>query len=517
MGAVFLALLPLSAAAATYYLDSAQGNDGNSGLAPAQAWRTLAAAAREFAPGDQLLLHAGGHWDGQALQPRGSGTQGRPICIDRYGDGPAPALNGAGQVPAVLRLDNQEFWEIANLDIANAANSHPALLRGVEIRAEDCGWRRHLVLRNLVVHDVSGPPATYQDGDNTRKSYGGIAFLIQGRNQPTAWEDVLIQGCTIRDVSAVGLVFVSSWTRGHRTNDANTWRPSRRVVIRGNTFERTARNGLIVRACTDPLIEHNLFKACAIEGSGNACFAFDCDGALFQYNEATGTKFNPGDVDAAGFDSDWNCRGSIFQYNYSHDNDYGFILLCCNGRGFNDGTVVRYNISQNDGGNLIRISGTVTHSQIYNNTLYAGKNMPNPHSPGDPPRLLYFKSWNGWSNGTVFSNNIFYNDCPGAVYDFGQSRDNRFDHNLFFGFHPPSEPADPGKLTENPDLTRPGGATAGWAAPIAAYAPRPGSPVLAAGMPISDQAGLSDYAGRPIEVRRGRIDLGALGPVAAPP
>ena len=257
---------------------------------------------------------------------------------------------------------------------------------------------------------------------------------------------ILVQDCTIADASAIGLVFVSSWTKGHRTIDPATWRPSRHVVIRGNTIERTAHNGLIVRACVNPLIERNLFRSCAIEGSGNACFCFDCDGAVFQFNEACGTKYNPGDSDASGFDSDWNCRGKIFQYNYSHDNDYGFILLCCLGGGFNDGTIVRYNISQNDGGNLIRVSGTVTHSQIYNNTLYAKRDMANPRAAGDPPRLVYFKSWKGWADQTVFFNNVFYNDCPRAVYEFGESRNDRFDHNLFFGGHPASEPADLAKL-----------------------------------------------------------------------
>lgn len=45
----------------------------------------------------------------------------------------------------------------------------------------------------------------------------------------------------------MGMVMLSSWMAGHRENDPPTWFPSRRVVIRGNTFERMARNGLLER------------------------------------------------------------------------------------------------------------------------------------------------------------------------------------------------------------------------------------------------------------------------------
>lgn len=440
LAAVLLALP--AARGATYYVDSAAGDDARPGTSPAEAWRSFAPlASRALNAGDELRLKAGGHWLGQQLRLTGAGTAAQPIRVGRYGEGPAPALDGQGRVPATVMLEQPQYWEIADLDVANRAPAASPLLRGIEVHAADAGWLHHIVLRNLTVHDVTGPAANYQDGDNSRKTYGGIAFRIEGQRTPTAWDDVRVENCHIADVSAIGLVFSSTWTRGHRTNDPATWLPSRQVVIRGNTFERTARNGLIVRAAVSPLIEHNLFKACALEGSGNACFAFDCDHALFQYNESCFTKFNHGDVDAAGFDSDWNCRGSIFQYNYSHDNDYGFILLCCNGHGFNDGTIVRDNVSQNDNGTLIRISGTVTHSQIYRNTLYARADMTNPRDPGSPPHILYFKSWGGWSDDTLFRDNVLYDDCPKADYDFGKSRNNRFSHNIIFGAHPPSEPA----------------------------------------------------------------------------
>jgi len=137
----------------------------------------------------------------------------------------------------------------------------------------------------------------------------------------------------------------------------------------------------------------------------------------------------PGDSDASGFDADYNCRRSVFQYNYSHDNEQGAFLLCALGsprsRGFNEGVVVRYNISQNDSGNLVRISGVVKDALIHNNTFYARPDLANPRDSGAAPRIIYHKTWQGWSDGVRWVNNIFYNESPAAIYEFGESGCNR--------------------------------------------------------------------------------------------
>mgnify|MGYP001615009271 CR=1 FL=1 len=365
--------------AAIYHLDSRAGDDARDGRTPETAWRSPGRVnATTFGPGDRILLRAGSVWEGGQLRPLGSGTPDAPIRLDRYGEGAAPALHGRGRVPWVLGLENQECWEIANLELTNFTAGPPQRHRAVEIRARDFGWVRHIHLRNLAIHDVNAVADYTNDGDTIAKSFGGIVTMIEGSGRPTAWDDLLVAGCHIRDTGPMGMVMLSSWMAGHRENDPQTWFPSRRVVIRGNTFERIARNGLLVRGGGAPLIERNYFRECGRLGSGNAMFVFHCDDALIQFNESCFTKYNPGDSDAAGFDSDYNCRRSVFQCNCSHDNDHGFMLICSQGsraNGFNDGTIVRYSISENDGGNLIRISGTVTNALIHNNTLFAKRDM----------------------------------------------------------------------------------------------------------------------------------------------
>jgi hypothetical protein len=204
----------------TYYLDSTTGNDRHDGTSPERAWKSLDRAnSTTLAPGDRLLLRAGCAWEGM-LHPSGSGTKGRPIAIDRYGDGLKPALHGQGRVPCVLRLENQQWWEIHNLEITNRNTDGPRDLRGIEVRGRDAGVLHHIHLKDLLIHDVNGVSDYRNDGDTVAKSFGGIATIIEGDVTPTAWDGLLIENCHIRDVGPIGLVMLSTWMRGHRDNDS---------------------------------------------------------------------------------------------------------------------------------------------------------------------------------------------------------------------------------------------------------------------------------------------------------
>jgi hypothetical protein len=511
---VALTVTTAQLAAATYFVDSDNGNDAYDGNAPERAWRSIERInATTFAPGDQIRLRAGSRWESVSLHPLGSGRFDAPITLGRYGEGPPPALHGRGRIPWVLGLHNQEGWVIRDLEITNFSEGPRQRHRGVEIRIKDYGWARHIHLEHLLIHDVNAVSDYRDDGDTVAKSFGGIVFIIDGHEKQSAWDDLLVEGCEIRESGPMGLVMLSTWMTGHRDNDPKTWFPSTRVVIRGNTFDRIARNGLLVRGCRSPLIEKNFFRECGLLGSGNAMFVFHCDDALIQFNEACFTRYNPGDSDASGFDSDYNCRRSVFQFNYSHDNEYGGFLLCSLGsprsRGFNEGTVVRYNISQNDGGNLVRISGTVTNALVHNNTFYAKPEMTNVREPGAPPRIIYHKSWQGWSDGVRFVNNIFYNESPHAVYDFGESRNNVYNHNLFFGVHPDSEPNDTHKITGDPLFQKVRGAERGLDSAIIAYSLRNGSAAIGTGIELPNHPKF-DFAGNPVSSRDGRVDVGAV-------
>ena len=96
----------------------------------------------------------------------------------------------------------------------------------------------------------------------------------------------------------------------------------------------------------------------------------------------------------------WRCNGVATQYNYSHDNGGGLADVCNNPaskppRGLNDGTIIRYNVSPNEGHRVIAFDGPATNTSIDNNTLVISRNTK-PHiiefdlfgsSPGYPDRI----------------------------------------------------------------------------------------------------------------------------------
>lgn len=50
---------------------------------------------------------------------KGSGSQNTPILISSYGEGELPLLEGQGKIENVIKLYNQEFITIENLEITN--------------------------------------------------------------------------------------------------------------------------------------------------------------------------------------------------------------------------------------------------------------------------------------------------------------------------------------------------------------------------------------------------------------
>jgi hypothetical protein len=146
---------PASRTPATYYVDSVNGNDSNRGTSPASAWKTLEKInAMSFIPDDHILLKSGSVWEGQ-LWPKGSGADGHPITLDRYGGGVKPAIHGAGLAEDAVLLKNQEYWEIQGLEITNTGPA-PAVRRGVHVAVENFGDAHHVFLRALSIHDVNG-------------------------------------------------------------------------------------------------------------------------------------------------------------------------------------------------------------------------------------------------------------------------------------------------------------------------------------------------------------------------
>ena len=494
-----------SAGATTYYLDAATGDDQNNGKAPDKAWKSLDRVnGIVFAPGDKILFKAGSRYDGQ-LSPKGSGNEGAPIVIDAYGEGAKPLIAAEGRFHEALLLENQEYWEVNNLELTNQGERRGKFRYGVRVRAWDFGTMRHIHLKNLFVHDVNGSVIKDQ-GEGQ-----GIVWENGGKDTRSRFDDLLIEGCHLLRTDRNGICGYSAY------NDRRLWFPSLNVVIRKNLLEDIGGDGIKVWGCEGALVEHNRLSKGGQRAPDYSAgiWPWSSDGTVIQFNEVSEFK---GTRDGQAFDSDGNCRGTIFQYNYSHDNDGGFMLICSSGEWkpprmlVNSETVVRYNISQNDRARTFHISGPVTGVEIYNNVFFVGKEFL--------VDLFLLTDWDGWPQDIKVRNNIFYVEGQGrysygvsrnsdgsynAEPGFGRSKNNLFERNVFFGKHE-TPPDDPKALTTDPMLVAPGGGKFGFDS-LQGYKLKDGSPCIGAGIPVERNGG-RDFWGNKVP-EGARPDIGA--------
>ena len=477
--------------AATYYVDATSGSDSNPAVDPARPWKTLEKVnATTFAPGDQILFSSGRRWSGK-LNPKGSGAAGKPIVIDRYGEGPLPVIDGAGSTgDGVVYLRNQQYWEINNLEITNDASTG-ADRRGVMVAAANCGSIHHIHLRNLYIHHIKGIVGHSIEAKDT----GAIGIFVEADDvNDTRFDDILIEGCRIQTIDNTG-IFTASRAGGSNTPGGSNWNRRRitNLSIRHNKISDIAKNAMVVRLADGGVVEHNVCWDTAYRaGTGNTIFSRSSRGTVFQFNE--GYLNRSKGFDGCLYDADLESPGCIFQYSYSHDNSHGLFWMCTEPQDAD--VVVRYNISRNDKGSIFCISYPNTSCYIYNNVVFVPAHLS--------PRIIDERR--NADKTYYFYNNIIYNLSPTASYNWRNAK-RTFANNVFFGFHPDSEPDDPNKIIEDPRFADPGGGSIGLDS-LDRYKLQPDSPCIDSGM-TAPQSVTSDFWGNPVPHAGGAFDRGA--------
>lgn len=378
-------------APAEFYIDSQSGNDAAQGTSAEDAWRTLA-KLKEFGklvPGDKILLKRGSAFDGVSLEFAGMGTEQAPIVIDAYGEGELPRLNGNGQVENVVSLYNQEYIEIRNLEITNrdsgynsdfglnTSNNNAKTLRAINVSIKDFGTVSGIVIDNCYIHDINGNIAL--------KWNGGIFFDVQAGVEdgkligvPSKYDNVRITDNTFERVDRSGIKLVSSaWCNQWAPNAPSVpenWYPSTGVVVSGNYMDKIGGgDGITTRDTQGALIEYNLVRDCRYQNTGYnvGIWPFEASNTVIQYNEAYNTHSIQ---DGQGFDCDHASSYTVMQYNYSHNNEGGFMLIM--GGYPHTAPTVRYNVSQNDRDKAFEFSqGMPKGTMIYNNTIYSDQTV----------------------------------------------------------------------------------------------------------------------------------------------
>uniref|UniRef100_UPI000472D6D2 right-handed parallel beta-helix repeat-containing protein n=1 Tax=Paenibacillus forsythiae TaxID=365616 RepID=UPI000472D6D2 len=475
-----------AAAGTTYYVDAAAGDDANSGTSEESPWKSLDKVnSVVFDPGDRILLKAGSVWNNAYLDLKGSGTEGSPIVVDRYGFGPKPLIHfgntAVGGEGFGVRLKNVSYWEINNLEITSGQHATDMRRSGILVVGEGAGAGavQHIYIKGNDIHDVFG----------TDRRTGGINFHARGGNTDpeSTWDDVLIEDNTVINVADTGIQVMTDAFAN--TSWAHKFDAFTRLIIRGNYVEKIHRDGILVRAGVSPLIEYNTTSEIGVSCDVNtsvvnyldtigyvaAQWAYYTTGAVFQHNEAFNTRVLQGDGQA--WDFDIRVSDSIYQYNFSHHNEGGALLVMDS----TNNNIFRYNISQNDydafGAFNLRPGGGSLY--IYNNVIYRDNGISSALTKSSTSGMAYY------------SNNIFYNAVSGT---YTNSSYVKYSHNLFYGANA-NVPSDPGKVVGDP-LFLNGGAASGIDT-ASAYQLAEGSPAINAGAIIWGNGG-ADFFGNPL-------------------
>jgi len=526
------------AAGATYYVDAAGGSDANAGTSAAAPWKSLAKVnGKTFQAGDQILLKAGQVWSGQ-LWPKGSGAAGSPIVLSSYGTGARPRVDGASRVTSTVKLHNQQYWEIRNLEITNTApatgtpGANLKDLRGVHISGDNGQTLSHLYVDGVYVHDVSGlvnwiggdtadnaPGVTFKTGWDNSKKTGGIVFdttvpaIASPGGSPTILNDLVVQNSTISDTSFAGIVVKqysgdaagakpTGWGNRSSATDPN-FRPHTGVVIRNNYIAQANTaygcNGVYLTDVRGGLITGNTVYRAGTSGIE----AYFADDVTIQRNEVYQTSRKAGGADFNGIDPDKGTTKIVVQYNFMHDNGDG-ILLCQFAFG---SVIVRYNVIKSNTRYPIYLhSDKAATAEVYNNTIHNNVSGYLTYGYGSSLAAKY-----------TIRNNIYHSTRANAVLTTSSTITYR--NNLYAGsLTIPS--GDTSARTGDPKFVNPT-VSGPYGTPESgpqlrtglAYAVAAGSPAINTGVSISGNGGV-DYAGATLY--NGAPDIGALEYGAAP-
>lgn len=186
-------LTPLLAASSTFYVDSVEGSDANSGTTVASAWKSLAKVnASHFLPGDVVYFKRGSTWTGE-LDIRDSGIPGSPITFSDYGSGPRPTISNAGVGTRVVKIFGswvviqgflvKDSGDVA-VEIENGANHN--VVQNIEATNSGQGISvsgQFNLITNNYAHDLKMIVNTPGGTDD----YGALGFLIMNSDNEVSY------------------------------------------------------------------------------------------------------------------------------------------------------------------------------------------------------------------------------------------------------------------------------------------------------------------------------------------
>jgi len=352
--------------AADYYVDpggqDGAGRDGS----PAQPWRTVTYAIGQVSAGATIHLTGGTNYvENLYFAPGSGGAPGSPITLTSVATNRA-VLAPVGTNDVACYIYNTGHLVFEHLRFVGPGSAQHAA-DGVNAYSDSGQWA------GLTFSNVSFT------------GFGKSGLVIGGWDGATnGFRDVLVTDCTAYDNLRCGLQTYGEYSTA---NNTVTIRNSRVYENPGDpALASNSGSGIVLGGLTHGLIEY-----CVAYSNGMQCtagegpvgiWAYASTDVVIQHCEAYQNRTG-GPADGGGFDLDGGCRDCVIQYCYSHENDGAGYLICqYSGASAYSNNVVRYNISQNDGGangyGAIHFyssgsSGGIRNCDVYANTVFVSQ------------------------------------------------------------------------------------------------------------------------------------------------
>ena len=423
--------------ASAIYISSSTGDDSNNGLTPETAFQTLGKInSLELLPGDSLLFKSGDTFLGKLSILNEGGSSDKPILVSSFGNGEKPILDGDGYL-STIHVVNSGYLYFSNIEIKNdggpAKPGESEVLRyGMYIQNTftDGTYFEYYRLNNLTFKNIY-PTIEVTDDDNT--GVNAHAIITSGSwgddIHPTRFNDMFVENCL--------------FTRTAR--HATIFKAVNNLQIKNNLFEYVGGAGMVIaNGSTNILVENNTtnYTGSKIDsrmaGRGSGIWCYKSTNLTVQYNKFMHAR---GIHDSYGMHIDIGNRNVVYQYNYSEDNEGGFVEIL----GENVNVGYRYNLSVGDGwrkrgnryGQIFWLAGWSGDPQnpvgsdsifVYNNSVYVRDSI----APG-----IWIESVS--KNARIYNNIINVANEFGSVVIKNNASFNDFDHNIWYGNIPTTD------------------------------------------------------------------------------
>lgn len=419
------------ASGATFYVSTSAGSDGNDGRSSTAAWRTIERVnAHMVEPGDSILFRAGESFLGQLRLVNEGGYPGFPVVVSRYGAGERPVLDGDGHLSTIL-LENSGQIHLSGLEIKNDGGSAKP---GTSVKLRyglylvntftDGTTFDHFRFTDLTFRNIYST-TQINDDDQTGVNAHAIKTNNSGYNpeHPILFREMLVNDCFFTRTGRHAVVIAAT----------------DQLTLRNNLFQHVGGAGMVIAAHSrNILVENNITDHTGsnidsrMAGRGSGVWAYRTTNLTVQNNRFLHAR---GIKDSFGMHIDIGNRNVVYQYNYSEDNEGGFVEVL----GGNKNVGYRYNVSMGDGwrkrgpqlGRIFWVggwSGKVNQPAasdsvfIYNNSVYV-------------PDTILPRIWiEGVTKNTRIYNNIVYAaNGFSEVFIKNDPSLNNFSHNVWFG------------------------------------------------------------------------------------